>query len=614
MSKLLNRRLRILIPLLLLASLAACDKISIPRLSFDEKPEKKVPVSVIYRFDPTLSQHTQEVNACGLPYTIKTGEIVAQTFLEVGQERFASVTTLPSETTEAPVNTSGTLTIDLKFIQASLEPVGRSGDEDRFRANVELQLQAVYEDSQGNPLAQTPLSYAETISMWTPTLSGQSQSCVTGQFDSAMENAAEALAMDMISVIPRLYGQAAPTPAGNNEFATPLSTQSIPVQKPSLTFRTRLQDANDNLILEGGEGLILQVETTNTSSIILPSAYVELRGSQTIVDAFSFVTTLPIAIGPLQPGETKTTEVHGRMPETVDTEKGELIISISLSQGIPPGAHKVLAAIQPHMLPSPQSPLTAPKPQPLPQEGKQPASTDTPFFALVIALDEYRDPWSEAYQFPDAQIRTLLSTLYSTNTFTRDHVRLLRGKHATRLDIEEALFTLAKNHLTPEATLFVYFGGHGLIDPESGEVYLTPYEGSVSGSKKRLISLRSLHRVLQKLNVKLTCLFLNIPKIQYLGQPDLTVGIDSSPSPNWSGDLLSANGESDNPHLVQVRRLVEIDTPNSELLLAGLSGSADEDHDGAVTLRELLDHIKGIAEILPPDTYQLQDFDILLTQ
>ena len=56
-----------------------------------------------------------------------------------------------------------------------------------------------------------------------------------------------------------------------------------------------------------------------------------------------------------------------------------------------------------------------------------------------------------------------------------------------------------------------------LVDPKTGEAYLSPYEGSISGSRKRLISLRSLHRVLQKLSVKLTCLFLDTPVVQLLG-------------------------------------------------------------------------------------------------
>ena len=112
------------------------------------------------------------------------------------------------------------------------------------------------------------------------------------------KNAAETLALDMVSVIPRLYGQAPPQPPpAGEDYAAQFPSQSIPVQKPSLSFRTMLQDANDNLVLEGGENLILQIEATNTSSEPLPSAYIELRGSQAIVNAFSQVTTLPISIG-----------------------------------------------------------------------------------------------------------------------------------------------------------------------------------------------------------------------------------------------------------------------------------------------------------------------------
>ena len=471
---------------LVILSLAACDKISIPRFTWDQKPATKVPINVRYQFDPRLSQLTQTVDACGLPYTIDSGEIITQTFLKVGNERFASVDEQPNPPTDGTIPTSSnTLTVDLQFVQSNFEPIGRSGEEDRFLANVALELQAIYRDSTGQALAKTPLTYSERAKLWTPALTSQSTSCSTGQFDAVVENAAETLALDMVNVIPQLYGEQ-PTPpslAATTTLSAGPTAQTIPTRQPSIAFRTMLQDHNDNLALEGGEKLILKIETTNTSSHTLSSAYVELSGTQSIIDAFSKVTTFPIPIGPLQPGEKKTTEVRGRMPKIVAEEKGELIISISLSQGIPPGAHTILAAIQPYQ--SNTTPASAtPTAQPLAQNTTQPPPSHSPYFALVVALDEYRDPWSKAYHISDTQINDLLATLHSTKTFARDHVQLLRGKHATRSDIEEALYRLAKNHLTPDATLFVYFGGHALIDSTSGEVYLTPYEGSVLGSKK----------------------------------------------------------------------------------------------------------------------------------
>ncbi len=593
MSKPMNKWLHKILCLIFVATLPACDKISIPRLSFDDEPETKVPISVMYHFDPSLLQHTQVVDACGLPYTIKSGNIIAQTFTRIGQERFASVATQPTDPASGiSPSLSNDLTIDLRFVDASFEPIGRSGEEDRYHANVGLQLQAIYRDSQGNALAKTPLTYADKVNLWTPALTGQSNSCATGQFDGVIESAAETLAMDMVNVIPRLYGQA-PEPQGpaNTSPVTPFSTQPTQSQQPSLTFRTMLQDENNNLILEGGENLVLQIETTNMSATPVRSAYVELRGSQTIIDAFSDVITLPIPIGALQPGEKKTTEVRGRMPASVEQEKGELVVSISLSQGIPPGEHTVLAAIQPATTTPPQV-----------HKDKKPShttsSTNSPYHALVVGMNEYRDPWPKAYQVPKQQLREVTDALRVTGTFPRENIKVLNGPHATRADIEESLFDLAKHRLSPDSIFVLYFAGHAFIDPAEGEVYLVPFEGSLSASKKRLISLRSLQRVLHKLKVKLSVLFLDTPVTQYLESSKTAVGLNGSTPANWQA-MLPLNGKPHVPQVIQVRRLEGKSTSAPVQLLEGLRGSADQNQNGIVTLEELLQDLDGTAEIIP---------------
>ena len=610
MSLSIRKRLHCLLSVFFFFSLTACDKISIPRLSFEQNPETKAPIAVIYRFDPALAQHTQVVDACGFPHTIQSGEIITKTFVQVGQEHFALVSTQPPTAAGTSAKPANALTVDLKFVQFSFEPIGRSGEEDRYHANVGLQLQALYKDSQGNVLAQTPLTYNDKAKLWTPALTSQSTSCATGQFDAVVENAAETLALDMVSVIPRLYGQAPPPPPAGEGYAAQFPSQSIPVHKPSLSFRTMLQDANDNLVLEGGENLVLQIETTNTSSEPLPSAYVELRGSQAIVNAFSQVTSLPISIGTIQPGEKKTTEVRGRMPINVEAEKGELVVSISISQGIPPGAHTILAAIQPGNG-SVEPPLT----QNAKKSINPPAtlSKDSPYYAVVVGLDRYRDPWSKAHQVSTQHIQGITDALKTTGTFPQDHIKVLHGSHATRTDIEEVLFSWAQNKLTADSIFLFYFAGHSFVDSTKGEVYLVPYEGSPKASKKRLISLRSLQRVLYKLKVKVALLFLDTPVTQYLGKAGNVVGLNGSKPANWRA-ALPVKGKTNRTQIIQIRRLEGKSNSDPAQLLAGLLGSADLNNNGTVTLGELLKNLRKTAEIIPDRSQNLSLANIPLAQ
>ncbi|GJL66258.1 MAG: hypothetical protein NPIRA05_12290 [Nitrospirales bacterium] len=550
-----------------------------------------------------------------MPHTVKSGEIITETFLKVGRDHFASVGTEPTIIADSS-NSHNEIIIDLNFVQMNFEPVGRSGEEDRYHANVGLQLQAVYQDSQGQALAQTPLTYADKVNMWTPALTSHSQSCATGQFDAVVEDAAETLAKEMANVLPRLYGQSPQPPVAAGGYnAVPVPSQPASKQQPSLSFRTKLQDANDNLVLEGGENVILQIETTNVGTTPLPSAYVELRGSQAIVDAFSVVTTLPIAIGPLQAGESKTTEVRGRMPATVEQENGELEVSISLSHGIPPGAHTILASIQPGTSSSPQTPHERISPPPDNGNGNHQPETPssmTPNYALVVGLDEYQDPWPQARQVSKRQIQDLASALSATGSFSKDRIKVLNGSQATRTDIEHTLFAWATDHLTSNTIFLFYFAGHALVDPEKGEVYLVPYEGSLTASKKQLISLRSLQRVLGKLHVKLSLLFLDTPVAQYLDDTGTTVGLNGSTPANWRASISSM--DTTPPHLIQIRRHQEGTTQASTELLTGLQGKADHNQDGTVTLGEFLKNIEGTAEVIYTESQSLPHLDTPLTQ
>jgi len=347
----------------LVLPVGACDTITLPRLGFDTKDETPLPLTITYAFDRNLLNYTHTVDACGLPYTIPVGQIIAKTFFDVGRDRFDGVRAEPpiGQAQGAPPNG---YRIVLNLNHFGFDPVTKASEEDRYSALVDLQMQAIYEDDQGIALAKSPLIYHQKTNLWTPQLSGQSTSCSTGAIDGTVEDAAEALAQDMIGVIPQLaqptqFPVAQQPPIGQPlpaQSAFPKPTSPIPhtpprspqtTAEPSVQFRTKLVDANRNLILEGGEVVVLLIETTNVSSAKIPSAYVELRGNPILVEAFKRVAPIPVPIGALQPGEKRTTEIRGRMPQVSGKSNGELIIGIILSQGFPPGIHTILLEIQP---------------------------------------------------------------------------------------------------------------------------------------------------------------------------------------------------------------------------------------------------------------------------
>ncbi len=46
---------------LIFVGLSSCNQISVPRLSFEEEPQARIPISVNYQFDQQLTQATLQV-------------------------------------------------------------------------------------------------------------------------------------------------------------------------------------------------------------------------------------------------------------------------------------------------------------------------------------------------------------------------------------------------------------------------------------------------------------------------------------------------------------------------------------------------------------------------
>jgi hypothetical protein len=340
----MNVRLLVLISSLCIV-ITACDKFTLPRF-FEDPPVQQIPAAVTLVFEQAFLDSTLTVDACGLDYDVKSGQVLSETFVDVSQQSFANVSVQRGD--QAPialpttVENQPSIIIHLRLVHQLYQTPTRFGEEDTYKADLGFQVLAVYTDVRGNILTQRPLTFKERVSIWAPQDTSTPATCATAQFEGAVEDAGEMLARDMLSVVPSLLGQAPPPPPSTVQAPvytppppppTPLPPISQAATVPTVSFRTLLKDGNDNLILEGGETLVLQIEITNTGSTPISSANIDMSGSQPIVQAFSRVTPLPIPIGSLQPGEKKTTEVRGRMPVIKQQERGELIVSVHSADG-----------------------------------------------------------------------------------------------------------------------------------------------------------------------------------------------------------------------------------------------------------------------------------------
>ena len=585
--------------------------ISLPSFGFGEEEPKEpaIPISVAYAFDPSVTEATLEIQACDLPYTLETGESIVQNFLTLGQETFQSVTAYAGTGEAVQATRPNDLIIQISMVNQEFREVDRMADEDNYLAYLDFKLQAVFIDRSGAALGQIPLNYAGQVRVWAPTITGQSVTCTTGQYDAKINGAAAELAQQLVGVVPQVLQdggtQSLMAQQGRQPAFTPSTPRAAPQfapqaaprfsapapaaagNRPFFTFRTMLKDGNDNLILEGGEAIVLMIEATNLGSTVITTATANVSGNVTLVEAFSQMTSLPISMGTFQPGETRTTEIRGRMPLDVPAQKAELLIALQLEDGTPIGSHRIVAPLQPGTRASGAQPGGY-------KLQKKPRGKDA-YVAMLVGMDTYQDTWPKAYRTPKGLLMTLRNTLQTTDLFSNRNIRVLQGSRAVKGNIARTLLKWVRQRISKDSVLVVFYSGQAVRDRSNGEVYLVPYEGSPEASSKRLISLRTLQRLLGKLDNRLTLLILDAPVAQ--GKED------ASSQVRWTSGL---SQQAQTP-VIQLRKRPGQGNGEPAGILAGLLGSADANKNGTITVREFLADASEASEVslLLPDSSPL---------
>ncbi|MEC4890610.1 MAG: hypothetical protein RI101_11165 [Nitrospira sp.] len=212
---------------------AACSNFKAPRLS--DAPARQsqplIPASVALSFDPSVRTAILEHQACAdVAWKGKLGDALVQAFHETGRVRFAQMSIADTTGAPAPVSAPGAIpiTATIKLLHQSLTAKTRTGADDRYVAQVDIQLIAIFYDPQGNPLPDAPLTYSEAASIWTPLFGGSSR-CATQSLDDVMKTATEQLADQFPQYVAQLVAK---TQAGT---VTQVASNQVPAAPPAAT-------------------------------------------------------------------------------------------------------------------------------------------------------------------------------------------------------------------------------------------------------------------------------------------------------------------------------------------------------------------------------------------
>jgi hypothetical protein len=381
-------------------------------------------------------------------------------------------------------------------------------------------------------------------------------------------------------------GATAPAPPGTTAATTTaaLAPAMVPVPAPTrsaasggaaLSFKATVLDDNGNLVFEGGERIRVRVDVVNTGSQELQNVTASLSGTPLVLAQFPATT---LSAGRLQPGQSRSIEFVATLPQGMQPQKADLLVSVADPATAAPSAQTVSLSIRP----------TGLKTDDVDQVPAMAVGYKRPHTYLVsIGIGSYRDEHLSIRKYAASDAELLTGYLQSLGGLPPSNVRLLQDWKALRPDIDEALLDWLPGHMNKDAVVIVYFAGLATVSP-NGDVFLVPYDGSLTTSS-RSYPLKDLEAALNRLKAKQT-LFVFDGMVARLGAG--TDGRSKPVLPQWnpSGSstvhLIATNG---------VGRVVEDENLRHGLftyyLLRALRGESDANHDGEVTLGEAVSYL-----------------------
>jgi hypothetical protein len=558
-------------------------------------------------FDETVRKATLEETVCAdTLWTGRLGDSIMRAFRETGNDRFAQVTIeelveKPRPATTMPLSD---ITASIRLTDKSFTTRTRTGSGDNYLSQLDISLLATFQDGNGRPLGEVPLVYSENVNIYTPQYGGSGQ-CATQQLDGAMNYAADYLAQQFVGYVSELTAKL----QGYQTAGRQIPGAGPPVEGPTaLTLRVTLLDENNNLILEGGEKVGVRLDVTNRGAAAVGPATVTLSGSPALIDAFSAALSSQAQLAGLQAGETTSAILWGRLPATLEGQRGELTVTVTPSgtTGSGPATQTLVATMASSRTAAAASPLSPP----VRQAPAFPAGGhDQNRYAVIVGLSLYRSPWPGWRDGLSFNTNEVVSLFAHSLGVPEGHTLLLQDELAAQADIEESLTLWLPKRVTKDSLVFFYFAGQTVADPTNGEVFLIPYDATPSSSPFRLISIRFLQSRLQKLGARLAIATIDSPMTARAPSKN---GKIKSVAPNWIADLDESSGLKART-VMQVSRIQGTSRLQNSLL-AGLTGPADLDRDGLVTVGEWLRSLRGRAVTAPtlPPTLAIQS--IPLTQ
>ena len=575
-----------------------------------------LPLTVLVRVDPAIATSTVEYrDACGQVAAAPIHEALQKQLKKRLAQVFERI--YFGDTTQYA---DGAVDVSIGFRETSLF-VPRKANKS-YPATVSVGLDFTYIDQEGAILHHKKLQSSATGEV-----ESRADSCDISGLDAVVQEVVSVLVEGMAqqlgtaskireqaqfrkadrrgSVPPRrsaMTADSAAAIASADSPAPPLQTgtssslplaatvnDETPPTPTRLSFRTIIRDDNQNHVLEQQEAFSVEFEVKNEGQGLAQAVEIDLSGHAAIVGGL----TSPISLGTLQPGEVRRVAVEGKVGAVYSIEQAELICTLRASANADlPSSKKFFVAIRPDRSDAVEV-LSVDVDQLPKMNGK---SVQSHALGIAIGVGAFRDVAMPARKFAAHDAEIVGGYFRRVLGIPPQQVKVLIDNHGLKDDFIDVFERWLPKQSMSQETAYVYFSGRALVDPETGAVFLLPYDGSAAVSS-RMFSLARLQRALSRTSLKQAIVILDLSL-------ELLPGASSGRtiSPQWTQQetqedahrLMMIVGNS----AVQEAQAYQPGQHGlfTYFLLKGLRGAADLDKNGSVLIGELCAYVHGQVE------------------
>ena len=528
--------------------------------------------SVKLTFDPSFSNlKMQYIDGCNSPHGLNVGEEVESVMIDTAFQNFTAVTVAGG--TAAPIPPDTEINV---MLQRSGLKLWADNVYDRVPADMTIETLLVFKDGAGKELGRQTVSIAHNQRL---ILEPTQRRCDFGNIGEFVHDAGIALSTQFIRAVRTQLaatGGTVPATVATSPGRPVPPAESVPAQgiPSALSFKATVLDENSNLALEGGERIRVRIDLVNGGEQELQGVTATLTGTASLL--VQFPTTM-LAIGRLQPGQSRSIEFAATLPQSVQQQKAEIHVAVSDSgTRIQPPNQTLVLSIHP----------TGIKADDVEQIPAMITGFRQPHTYLIsIGIGSYRDQQIPSRKFASLDAATVSNYFQSLGGLPSSNVQLLQDWKAIRSDIDEALLDWLPSHMNKDAVVIVYFAGLAAVS-STGETFLLPYDG-IATTPSRSFPLKDLEAALSRLRAKQT-VFLFDGIVSRMGPESRTKPVLPQWNPTGSSTLhvIGTSG---------IGRGLEDDQHRHGLftyyLLRAMRGEADINRDGDVTLGETVTYL-----------------------